>query len=156
MIASRCLCLSSHASAHSIRLPEYSPTYSPTPDLQLRGPNELPHLELTGPERIVRCHILPHTPERTGQVLIRVRPTRSGVEILHMYKGLFFVEEGAERGNRIGGFVAEYFGQGFDDAHEYVFTVYGWRLMPEVYEQLGVRDKVASSSRAGCRTSALF
>lgn len=146
MIASRCLCLSSHGSAHSFRLPAHPPTDSSTSDLQFRGPNDLPHLELAGPERIVRCHILPDTPERVGQVLIRVRPTGSGVEILDMYKGLSFVVEGAERGNRIGGLVAEYFGKGLDDAHEYVFTVYGWRLMPEVYDQLGVRDNVASTN----------
>lgn len=111
-IASRCLCLSSQDSIHRtprIRLQAHSPTDSSTPNLQFRGPNNLPHLELTGPERIVRRHILPHPPERISQVLIGVRPTGSGVEILDMYKGLSFVEEGAERRNRIGGFVAEYF-----------------------------------------------
>lgn len=50
-----------------------------------------------------------------------------------MYEGILFVIEGAETGNRVRRFGAEYFGEAFDDAHEDVFAGYRWRLMPEVY-----------------------
>ena len=132
-IASRYIRLRRHDRTYSIRLLQSHPaTNASTPNLQLAPRSDLPDLKLTGPKRIVFRHVLSHTSQRAGQILKRVRPAFSRVEILHMYKGLSFVIKGAETGYCIRRSSAEDFGQGFNDAHQHVFAVYGWRLVPEV------------------------
>lgn len=133
-IASRRHCLNGQPNTHSVRrLQPHSSTYSSTPKLHLRRRGYFPHLKLTGPERIVFCHVLPNTPQRICQILIRMCPSDSWIEVLDVYEGVSFVIEGAEAGNRLGRFGAEYLGETLDDAHEDVFAGDGWGLMPKVY-----------------------
>ena len=156
-IASGYPCLSSEPSTHRIRRVRADYPNSSTPNLQVPCLLHFPHLKFTGPERIVFRHVFTNTPQRICQILVRVCPTDSWVEVLDVDEGVIFVSEGTEAGNRLVRIGTEYLGKAFDDGHEDVFAGDGRCLMPKVYCQLGIDDVVASYEKgAGCGMSGLF